>query len=194
MSVANDPSSTWDMLTAVGTLALAFVTVLSTGVAVWLPRIEARREMRQAQATEQRKCDVANMQLTGWEEQSDSGRVVHVGWPSWYPIRPVLGKLVSVHGAYEGTSLGAEAENQVRLAFEPDDPQHDMWFLLFYDPEGNRRILLSAFPRNGIIFSQVYPAPYDVDPTFLAMDKCREIEKRFDDDIARSSRDSPGNE
>jgi hypothetical protein len=55
-----------------------------------------------------------------------------------------------------------------------------MWFLLFYDPEGNRRILLSTFPRDGIFgtfVSQVYPAPYDEDPTFLAMEKCPEIEK-----------------
>jgi hypothetical protein len=72
-----------------------------------------------------------------------------------------------------------------------------MWFLLFYDPEGNRRILLSTFPSDGIfgaITSQVYPAPYDKDPTFLAWEKCPEIEKRFADDIARNSQDSPGNE
>jgi hypothetical protein len=118
-------------------------------------------------------------------------------WPSWYPIRPVLGKLVSVRGAYEATSFGAESENQVRMAFEPDEPRDDMWFLLFYDPEGYRRILLSTFPRDGIFgtfVSRVYPAPYDEDPTFLAMEKCPEIEKRFADDIARSSQDSPGNE
>ena len=45
-----------------------------------------------------------------------------------------------------------------------------------------------------IIFSQVCPAPYDKDPAFLAMDKCSEIEKRFDDDNARSNQDPTGNE
>jgi hypothetical protein len=197
MSLASAPSSTWEMLTAVGTLALAFVTAVSTRIAVWLPRIEARHRRREAKATEQRKCDVADMQLKSWVERSESGRVVHVGWPWWYPIKPVLGKLVSVRGAYEATSFGAESENQVRMAFEPDEPRDDMWFLLFYDPEGNRRILLSTFPRDGIFgtfVSQVYPAPYDEDPTFLAMEKCPEIEKGFADDIARSSQDSPANE
>jgi len=66
-------------------------------------------------------------------------------------------------------------------------------FMLFYDPESNRRILLSTFPRDGIFgtfVSQVYPAPYGEEPTFLAM----EIGKRFADDIARSSQDYPGNE
>ncbi len=197
MSPVGDPSSTWDMLTAVGTLSLAFVTAVSTGIAVWLPRVQARSQRRRAEATEQRKCNVADIQLKSWVEQSDSGRVVHVGWPSWYPIRPVLGKLVSVRGAYEATSFDAESENQVRMAFEPDEPRDDMWFLLFFDPEGNRRILLSTFPSDGIfgtIVSQVYPAPYDKDPTFLAMDKCPEIAKRFADGISQSNRDSPGNE
>jgi hypothetical protein len=91
MSLASAPSSTWEMLTAVGTLALAFVTAVSTGIAVWLPRMEARHRRREAEATEQRKCDVADMQLKSWVERSESGRVVHVGWPWWYPIRPVLG-------------------------------------------------------------------------------------------------------
>lgn len=195
MSAAGDPSSTWDMLTAVGTLALAFVAALSTGVAVWLPRVEERRERRRSEAAERRKCDVASMQFWSFDERSDSGRFVHVGWPSWYPIRPVLGKLVSVRGAYEATSFGAEGENRVLTAFEPDEPRDDMWFLLFYDPEGVRRILVSSFPRNGAIVNRVYPAPYEIDPTSLAMGKiCPEIEKRFADDIARSSRDSTGDE
>ena len=73
-----------------------------------------------------------------------------------------------------------------------------MWFLLFYESESIRRILLSTFPQDGVFgtfVSQVYPAPYDEDPTFLAMGgECPEIAKRFADDIARSSQDSPGNE
>jgi hypothetical protein len=90
MTAASDPSSTWNMLTAIGTLALAFVTVFSTGIAVWLPRTEARRQQNRAEATEQRKCNVADIQLKSWSEQSDSGRIVHVGWPSWYSVRPVV--------------------------------------------------------------------------------------------------------
>lgn len=93
---------------------------------------------------------------------------------------------MSAHGAYAETLPREEYECQVRLVFEPDDPQHDMWFLLFYDPEGNRRILLSAFLRNGHGHSQVYPAPYDKDPTFMAIDKCPEIEKHLDE-IARDT-------
>jgi hypothetical protein len=193
MSAASDPSSTWNMLTAIGTLALAGVTVISTGIALWLPRREARGQQKQAKAIEQSKCNVADIQLKSWSEQSGNGRIVHVGWPSWYPVRPVMGSLVSAHGAYPGTLSREENECQVRLVFEPDDPQHDMWFLLFYDPEGNRRILLSAFLRNGHGFSQVYPAPYNQDPTFLAIGKCPEIEKHFDE-IARGRRDLPGNE
>jgi len=181
------------MLTAIGTLALAFVTVFSTGIAVWLPRTEARRQQNRAEATEQRKCNVADIQLKSWSEQSDSGRIVHVGWPSWYSVRPVMGSLVSAHGAYPGTLSREEDECQVRLVFEPDDPQHDMWLLLFYDPEGNRRILLTAFPRDGHGFSQVYPAPYDEDPTILAIGKCPEIEKHFAE-IALGSRVSSGDE
>jgi hypothetical protein len=90
MRAAGDPSSTWDMLTAIGTLSLAFVTAISVGIALWLPQIQARGQQRRANAAEQRKCNVANMQLIGWQEQSNSGRVVHVTWPSWYPIRPVM--------------------------------------------------------------------------------------------------------
>jgi hypothetical protein len=109
----------------------------------------------------------------------------------------VLGKLVSVRGAYEATSFGAESENQVRMALEPDEPRDDIWFLLFYYAEGNRRILLSTFPRDGIFgtfVSQVYSAPNNQHLTFLAMEKCPAIEKRFADDIAPSSQNSPGNE
>jgi hypothetical protein len=51
------------MLTAIGTLALAFVTAISVGIALWLPRIEARWQQKQAKAIEQGKCNVANIQL-----------------------------------------------------------------------------------------------------------------------------------
>ena len=78
------------MFTAIGTLALASVTAISVGIALWLPRTEARRQQKQAKAIEQSKCNVANIQLKSWSEQSDSGRVVHVAWPPWYPIRPVM--------------------------------------------------------------------------------------------------------
>ena len=177
------------MLTAIGTLALALVTAISTGIALWLPRAEARGQQKKAKETEQLKCNVANIQLKAWSEQSGDGRVVHVAWPGWYPVTPVMGKLVSAHGAHAETAPSEEYPFQVRLAFDPDDPQHDMWFLLFFDPEGNRRILLSAFPRNGHAFSQVYPAPYDEDPTFLAIAKSQKIKEHLDA-VSCSRRDS----
>ena len=47
-----------------------------------------------------------------------------------------------------------------------------MWFLLFFDPEGNRRVLLSSFPdEHGSFLSQVYPAPYEEDLLTLAISR-----------------------
>lgn len=92
MSLAADPSATWDMLTAIGTLALAAVTAISTGMAVWLPRFEARRQQRRADERDRHKCGVANMQLKEWSEQSDNGRIRPRGLADVVPDQACDGK------------------------------------------------------------------------------------------------------
>jgi hypothetical protein len=58
----------------------------------------------------------------GWSDRKADGSFTLAGRRGTRS-KPVLGKLVSVHGAYEATSFGAESENQVRMAFEPDEPR-----------------------------------------------------------------------
>lgn len=89
-----------------------------------------------------------------------------------YPVRPVACGLVKNSGGAGVMDIKLESPNQAILEWDGCEPGFDMWFLLFFDPEGNRRVLLSSFPdEHGSFLSQVYPAPYEEDPLTLAISR-----------------------
>lgn len=181
---------TWDAWTAIGTLALAAVTAVSTGVAVWLPRRDERRKQKAAEELDLNKCLTANMQMRNWVEPLPNDRwVVHLQAEAGYPIRAVQGGMLGRAAAISGIAVTADMNGNPAFLLDRDGGTRlDQWYVVFFDPEGNRRILISYFPGAAANGQDVFPAPYERDVTSLAMEKGSELRKqREDGEIVQSA-------
>jgi hypothetical protein len=173
-----------DAWTAIGTLALAAVTTLSTGWAVWQPRLDERRKRKTAAELDLNKCLTASMQMRNWVEQLPNDRwSVHLLSDAGYPIRSILGGMLGRDVAIGGLAVTSDLHGNPALLLERDDDQRlDQWYVVFFDPEGNRRILVSYLPDAAANGQDVFPAPYERDVTSLAMEKGIELRKQWEHD------------
>jgi hypothetical protein len=140
-----------DAWTAVGTIALAAATFVSTGFAVWQPRREERRRQKVAAELDQWKCNVASVQMRNWAERQPSDHwVIHLMSDVSYPVRPVVGGMVGHNVTVDGISVTQQPDGQKLLVLDRgDDTRLDMWFVVFFDPEGSRRMLIAFFANGG---------------------------------------------
>ena len=173
-----------DAWTAIGTLALAGMTAVSTGLAVWLPRWDERRKRKAAAELDLNKCLTANMQMRNWVEPLPNDRwVVHLLSDVGYPIRTVQGGMLGRENAVGGIAVANDMhDNPILLLDRADDARLDQWYVVFFDPEGNRRILISYFPGAAAPGRDVYPSPYERDVISLAMEKGNELRKQWERD------------